>query len=134
MLKALLTAVVLLLTYCLIPVYVGHGEVSTAFVLVGGVVGRVPTYLSIAVLGWVGISGLLVATALLARRRPAPRLLAGSVGILLLSWVGLVWVTETRELTLVASIPFLLVTAWILFLRGRVGGSAQSPTNGGVQV
>jgi hypothetical protein len=134
MLKALLTAVVLLLTYCLIPVYVGHGEVPAALILVGGVVGRVPKYLSIAVLGWIGISGLLVATVLLARRRPRPRLLVGSVGVLLLSWVGLVWVTENRELTLIASVPFLVVTAWVLFLRGRVGGSAQEPTSGGVPV
>jgi hypothetical protein len=134
MLKAFLTAVVLLLTYCLIPVYIGHGEGSAALILVGGIVGRVPKYLSIAVLGWIGISGLLVATALLARRRPRPRLLAGSVGVLLLSWVGLLWVTENRELTLIASVPFLVVTAWVLFLRGRVGGSAQGPTSGGVQV
>jgi hypothetical protein len=47
-------------------------------------------------------------------------MLAGSVGLLLLHWVGLLCVTANRELTLLWSIPFLVVAAWVLFRRGRV--------------
>jgi hypothetical protein len=117
LLKTALVAVALLLTYGVIRVYVGHGEARAALILVAG---RVSPYLEIAVLGWLGICGLAIA-AWLARRRAGSAMLAGSVGLLLLHWVGLLWVTANRELTLLWSIPFLVVAAWVLFRRGRVG-------------
>jgi hypothetical protein len=77
MLKTMLVAVVVLLTYCLIPIYVGHGDVPAALVLIAGIGSRAPEYLSVAVLGWVGIGSLVVAASL-ARRRAGPGLLAST--------------------------------------------------------
>lgn len=129
MLKPMLLAVVLLVTYCLIRIYVGHGDAPAALVLVAG---RAPEYLPAAIFGWIGICGLAVA-ALLARRQVGPSLLAGAVGVLLLSWVGLLWVTQNRGATLVTSVPFLLVAAWMLFRWQRARRPAQdSATSPGV--
>jgi hypothetical protein len=115
-LKTTLVAVALVVAYCLIQVYVGHGEARAALVLVAG---RVSPYLQIAALGWLGICGLAIA-AWRVRRGAGSNFLAASAGLLLLSWVGLLWVTTNKERTLWTSIPFLLVAAWVLYRRGRV--------------
>jgi ribosomal protein S18 acetylase RimI-like enzyme len=115
-LKTTLVAVALVLAYCLIQVYVGHGEAPAALILAAL---KLP-YLPVAVVGWLGVCAL-AAAVWLARRRAGSAMLAGSVGLLLLHWVGLLWVTANRELTLLWSIPFLVVAAWVLFRRGRVG-------------
>ena len=115
-LKTTLVAVALLLTYGVIRVYVGHGEAPAALILLA----RNLAYLLVAMVGWLGVCALAVAVWL-ARRRAGPAMLAGSVGLLHLHWVGLLWVTANRELTLLWSIPFLVVAAWVLFRRGRVG-------------
>ena len=121
MLKTMLVGVVLLLAYCLTRVYIGHGDAPAALVLVAG---RTPMYASIAILGWLGIC-TLIAAVWLAHRRAGPVLFALAVGLLLLSWVGLLWVTANKELTLLTGTPFLLVAAWALFRRGRVGRPVQ---------
>jgi hypothetical protein len=97
-------------------VYVGHGEARAVLILVAG---RNLPFLLIALVGWLGVCALAVAVWL-ARRRAGSAMLAGSAGLLLLHWGGLLWVTANRELTLLSSIPFLVVTAWVLFRRGRI--------------
>ena len=117
LLKTALVAVGLLLTYGVMRVYVGHGEARAVLILVAG---RNLPFLLIALVGWLGVCALAVAVWL-ARRRAGSAMLAGSAGLLLLHWGGLLWVTANRELTLLWSIPFLVVAAWVLFRRGRVG-------------
>ena len=116
LLKTIVVAVLLVLAYCLIKIYVGHGEAPAALILRAV---HVWPYVAIAVLGWLGICGLVIA-AWLARRRTGSNFLAASVGLLLLSWVGLIWVTANKEYTLWTSIPFLILAAWVLFRRGRI--------------
>ena len=124
MTKAIIIMIALVLSYVGVIVVAGHGLGPVALILVAG---RAPEYIPIMVLGWAGILALLAAIVR-SRDGSARRLLVLAAGLLGLSWLGVVWVSQLRAFTLATSVPFLVLAGWVLARRGQVSAVGGQPT------
>jgi len=121
--KAIMTIIALVLFYGGVVVAAGHALGPVALILVAG---RAPEYIPTMILGWCGILALVIALAR-SRDRSGAAILMLAVALFGLSWLGVVWVSHLRHLTLATSIPFIALAGWLLVRRGRIGAFGGQP-------